>query len=336
VVRKVECVNWLLVGAGDIARKRVAPALRDAANSELAAICDVREDVARELANDLSVDEVFADFDAALANSSADAVYVATPVGLHTELAVRALEAGKHVLVEKPLGLSGADCERAVDAAEVTDRVAGCAYFRRLSPRYIHAKEMLERGEFGQVVAVRMTYFTWFNPEPDDPKYWRVIRSKSGGGILSDMGTHMFDVLIGLFGMPVSVFAKCDNLVHQWDVEDTGTMVMELANGAHVSASFNWNSKTWRHEFEVVGTEAKIDWLPYDAGPVVKTVGRDIQNVDLPNPENVHLPLVEDFVRALQENRAPCCPLAEAAKTNRLLDAVYQSAEKNTLVECGG
>lgn len=326
-------VRWLLVGAGDIAHKRVAPALVRARDSEMVVICDVRKEQAQSLAHDVGATEVFEDFEEALVHSSADAVYLAIPVWLHVDYAVRALEAGKHVLVEKPLGLNGDECARAISAAERSGMRAGCSYFRRLFPAYQQAQEMIENGEFGPIVLVRMTYFSWFNPAPDDPKYWRVLRAKSGGGPLSDMGTHMFDVLIGLLGMPVSVVARCENLVHHWDVEDSASLIMTLQNGAQVTASFNWNSKTWRHEFEIVGTEAKVYWHPYDSGQVVKTVGRQVETLDLTPAENVHLPLVEDFVQAVLEDRPPVCPLSEAAKTNVLLDAIYRSAAEHREVE---
>ena len=322
-------LRWLLIGAGDIARKRVAAALAGAVDSEIAAVCDVRAENAQSLASEYGVAEVFSDVDEALEKASADAVYAATPVEFHVPLAVRALESGRHVLVEKPLGVNGDDCARAVAAAEKSDRVAGCSYFRRKFPAYIQAQEMIEKGEFGQVVLVRMVYFSWFAPTPDDPKYWRVIRAKSGGGPISDMGTHMFDVMIGLLGMPSSVYAKCENLVHRWDVEDSASIIMKLPDGAQVTASFNWNSETWRHEFEIVGTKAKIYWHSYDSGEVVKTVGRQIDILDLAPAENVHLPIVEDFVQAVKEGRQPACPLAEAAKTNALVDAIYKSAAEN-------
>ncbi|MBI2843199.1 MAG: Gfo/Idh/MocA family oxidoreductase [Armatimonadetes bacterium] len=322
-------IRWLLVGAGDISQKRVAPALASASGSEITAICDPRTEQAKALAADCGVQQCYADFDQALEASGADAVYVATPVWLHTEHAVKALGAGKHVIVEKPLGLSEADSLRAVDAAQRSGKKAACAYYRRFYPRYHYTKEMLTNGEFGQVVSVRMTYSSWMNPAPVDPKHWRVVRAKSGGGPLSDMGTHMFDLLIALFGMPRSVYARCENITSDWDVEDSAAVVMRLSNNALVTASFNWNSKTWRHEFEIIGTEAKIDWLPYDSGPVVKTMGRTTESVDLPNADNVHLPVVEDFVQAVIADRQPVCPLSEAAKTNALLDAIYWSANEN-------
>ncbi len=326
-------LKWMLVGAGDIARKRVAAAIRDAADSELVGVCDAVEANAQSLAGEYGLSQVYDDIDRALATTSADSVYVATPVGLHVDHAVKVLESGRHVLVEKPLGVTGTDCARAVSAAQQTGKKAGCAYFRRLFPAYQQAKEMLAAGEFGQVVLLRMVFFSWFSPEPEDPKYWRVIRARSGGGPISDMGTHMFDLMIGMFGVPTQVYANCGNLVNDWDVEDSSSILMTLKNGAHVTASFNWNSRTWRHEFEIVGTEAKVYWEPYDVGRVVKTVGRQIDTLELVPAENVHLPIVEDFVEAVRTGRQPACPLAEAAKTNQLLDAIYLSSAEDRPVD---
>ncbi len=328
-------VRWLLVGAGDIARKRVAAALAGAVNSELVAVCDMVQENARALASEYDLSEVYADLDEALAKTSADAVYVATPVWLHVPHAVQALEADKHVLVEKPLGVTGEECASAIEAAERSDRLAGCSYFRRLFPAYLQAREMIRNGEFGQVLLVRIVYFSWFSPADDDPKRWRVFRERSGGGPISDMGTHMFDVMIGLLGMPVSVYARCENLVQKWDVEDCASIVMKLDNGALVTASFSWSSQTWRHEFEIVGSEAKVYWHPYDSGEVVKTVGRQVDTLDLTPDDNVHGPVVQDFVDAVRDGRQPVCPLGEAAKTNALLDAIYRSAAEHREVVLG-
>ncbi len=322
----MDTVRWLLVGAGDIARKRVGQALARAEGSTLAAICDVQEPAARETARAWGAGAAYTDLDKALAQADVDAVYVATPVWLHAAQAVAALEQGRHVLVEKPLGRDAQEARSVVAAAAAAGRAAGCAYFRRFLPRYAMARDMLAGGAFGRVMQVRMTYVSWFDPAPDDPKRWRVEAPKSGGGVLSDMGSHMFDLLVGLFGLPETVFARCDTLAHDWRVEDTASMIMTLPGGAHVTASFGWHSRTWRHELEIVGTEAKLLWLPCDTGPVTRTVGRDVASIDLPAVENVHLPLVQEFVDALRASRAPACSAGEALKANLVLDAVYRSA----------
>jgi predicted dehydrogenase len=237
------------------------------------------------------------------------------------------MRAGRHVMVEKPLGLSADDAARAVAAASASKVVAGCAYYRRCTPRYLHALDVLRRGELGRVVAVSMCYRTWYDPEPTDPKYWRTQRGRAGGGVLADMGCHMFDVLIGLLGMPRSVFAKSRTLTHRYEVEDSAAMVMEMPDGAPVTADFHWNSRSWANELEIIGTEGALKWSPFDAGMVIQTRGRERCEHDLPHAPNVHEPLVADFVRAIRCGDPPAVTLSEALKTNVLLDAVYRSAQ---------
>ncbi len=323
----MEPIAWLLVGTGDIAQKRVASALASASGSRLVAVCDRVEEPARKLAAQYNVGRVYTGFKEALTESGANAVYIATPVEAHVPQAIAALAAGKHVLVEKPLGLNARECSRVVALAKESGLVAGCSYFRRCYPCYRYTQDLLKSGELGKVVHVRMTYHSWASLSSDDPKYWRMVKAKSGGGPLSDMGSHMLDVLIGLLGMPRVVYGKTSTLVQPCEVEDSAAFILELENGAEAVGSIHWNSKTWSHEFEIVGSEARVKWSPYDSGKVFKTVGRETVELDLPKADNVHLPLVEDFVAAIREGREPVVTLAEAAKTNVVLDAIYASAQ---------
>lgn len=324
----MQSIGWLLVGAGDIAHKRVIPAIEGEPRSVLAAVCDNAAGRAEEVAQPRGI-RAHTDYGEALEDSSVNAVYICTPVGLHVPQAAAALRAGKHVLVEKPAALNFPEAQELVAAAQRSDRKCGVAYFRRFYPKYAMAQEMLRSGAFGKVVLVRMAYFSWFNPAPGDPKHWRVVPEKSGGGPISDMGAHMFDVLVGLLGMPETVYAKAETLVQPYAVEDASVAILKMSGGAQALASFHWNSKTWSHEFEIVGTEAKVKWHPYDSDSVVKTVGRDISEVATPNAKNVHVPLVEDFVSAVLENRDPAVTASEAAKTNAVMDALYLSAREN-------
>jgi len=324
----LEKLRWLLVGTGDIANKRVAPAIKSEPRSELYAVMDISKERADEFVKHHPA-KVYTDFEKAISDETVDAVYIATPVFLHNEQSIKALRAGKNVLCEKPLALNVEEANEIVKVAADTDKKFGVSYFRRFYPRYRMAQEMLKKGEFGQIILVRMTYFSWFNPSRDDPKYWRVIPEKSGGGPISDMGTHMIDVLVGLFDIPKSIYAKVDTLTHSYKVEDSSSIIMKLKNSAHVVATFNWNSKTWSHEFEIVGTEAKVKWHPYDGPKILKTVGRQISEIDMPNYSNVHYPLIEDFVSSIFKGREPLVTAEEPLKTTRVVDAIYESANKN-------
>jgi len=319
-------LDWLLVGTGDIVRKRVAGALATTPGSRIVGVVGGIER-AKAIAGEHGA-KAYASLDEALRDTAAPAAYVATPVYRHRDEALKCLAAGKHVLIEKPLGLNVDDASSIAAAAKAAAKgiVAGCAYYRRCYPRFTLAKQLLDSGTLGKLVLIRMSYHGWFNPTRDDPKFWRVVKANSGGGPLADMACHMIDVLIGLAGMPTKVFAHAETLVHGYEVEDSSAVTMTLAGGAHVIASFGWNTKTFLHDMEIVGSEGKLAWLPYDTGKVVQTIGRDVKELDLPNAANVHGPLVADFMNAVGSGGTPVSPLGEALKTNQVLDAIYSSA----------
>lgn len=316
-------LTWLVVGAGDVAQKRVAPAIVDSEQNRLMGICSRSLERARQFAAKFGGAAVYTDLEEALANCPAEAVYLATPVYLHSGQAVKVLASGRHVLVEKPLGISAEDASLAVSAAQNADRQAACAYYRRLSPRFLHAKQMLRTGEFGRVLYVRMAYSSWFVPRPGEAKYWRVVRDQSGGGPLMDMGSHMLDLLIGLFGRARVVAARTANRLHTYQVEDSASVLLELDGDIPAFMTCNWCSRNWAHEFEIVGTEARLKWDPLDTGLVLKTAGGRTEPLDFPAQPNVHAPLLEDFALAVRTGRSPAVPLAEAYKANALLDAIY-------------
>ncbi len=317
-------LRWLCVGTGDLVRKRSAAALAQAPGGRLVAVCGGL-DRAKEIAQPHGA-QAFADLTTALQQSGANAVYIGTPVHRHLDESLQAIAAGLHVLVEKPLALHGAQANQIAAAAQQRGVVAACAYYRRLFPRYQMLRQMLEHKELGRIVQVRTVNAAWFSPAPEDVKYWRVQKDRSGGGPLADVGTHMLDLMIGLFGQARSVYAHCDTLVQSYDVEDSASILMTLSNGAHASAHFGWNTRTWCHEFEVVGSEARVLWRPADTGDLVITRGRDITTLPCPNHDNVHLPLVADFNQAVLNGGTPACAASDAVRTSRLLDAIYRSA----------
>jgi predicted dehydrogenase len=193
--------------------------------------------------------------------------------------------------------------------------------------------EILRSGRLGQIVFVRAIWDTWYDPEPDDPKYWIVIKEKSGGGPLVGLGCHMLDLLIGMFDLPLSVRGLCETLTRQWDVEDTASAIGKLRNGAHLEVGFTWSSETKKQELEICGTRGRLLWSRADNGPVVLTLSQKRIERLMPNAENAHLPLVEDFVEAVLEGRPPVCSLQEAAKTNLLIDAIYASSAEHREVK---
>ena len=318
-------VTWLLIGAGDIASRRVGPALVEADNSELVAICDLSRERATALAEQLGVATVYTDPAVALAESEAEAVYVATPQTTHIELSLAVLAAGKHLLCEKPLGLNGAECLRLLDAARHSDRVSSCSNYRRLSEQVKLTEAMLARGEIGELTGGGAIYSTPFYNPARAP-----IRQALGLSRIKELGYYLIDIAHNFLGMPSEVIAQ-GSILHPEvmnDVEEIATVVLKFAGGAMFTILFNCTSPGTRHELELFGTEGRIywpAWPPHGNGPVLKLTEAGTQEFPAHTDENWHLPMVEDYVQALLTGRPPVCALESAVKTEVITDVIFRS-----------
>jgi len=324
-------VKWLLAGAGDIATRRVGPALVEAANSELIAICDIKKEKAVNLADRLGVKTVFADYPQALAESGADAVYIATPQTAHVEMSLKALDAGKHFLCEKPLGLNGAECLRLLEAARKSGRITSCSNYRRLSEQYKLTDAMLKRREIGNLVGGWAVYSTPFYNPGNAP-----MSKALGMSRIKELGFYQIDIAHNFFGMPSSVMAQASIIAKSVmnDVEDTATVVLRFPGGEMFTLIFNCRSPGTRHELELFGSQGRIywpEWPPHANGPVHKITRSGTEKCEAHTAQNWHLPMVEDYVDAVLKGRPPVCTLESAVKTEIITDAIFRSIESGKL-----
>ena len=319
-------LRWGLAGYGDLAGKRVAPALQNAAGSTLAGIWGRDPGKCAAFARKHGIPQAHASFDALLA-SPIDAVYVCTPPVSHAQYAIAALNAGKHVLVEKPMAASVPECERMLEAAHGNGLALGVAYYRRAFAKLQHVRRLLDEGAIGTITWINVASHGWFDPSPDDPKRWRVERSLSGGaGALADIGVHRLDLLDFWLGPASVVAARFQRLVHSYDVEDGCSALLELSRGIPAHLHFSWNTKTWMDRLEIAGAGGKIVLDPLDGDKLVVLRGTEREELTFPPPANAHLPCVQDFVDAVAEGRAPLCGGAVGLRANRLLQAIIDGA----------
>jgi predicted dehydrogenase len=323
----MESVKWLLVGAGDIAFRRVGAALKTAEHSDVVAICDLNEARARNLAERLNVKTVYTDYDRALEHSGADAVYVATPQNTHIELSSKALNAGKHLLCEKPLGLNGSECIRLLEISRKSNIVASCSNYRRLSEQYKLTESMLKKGEIGKFLGGwGIDSEPFFNPG----KY--PVRKALGMSRIKELGFYMIDIVQNFFGMPSEVLTRASifNKDVMNDVEELAVVLLQFPGGAIFTIIFNSGSPGTRNEMEFFGSIGRIywqEWPPHGNGPVIKITAEGTEKREVHTDENFHRPMIADFVKAVIENRQPVCTLESAVKTEIITDAIFRSME---------
>ncbi len=323
-------VRWAIVGVGDIVRKRAGAAILEQPDSTLHACVEVDPEGKKAEIAALRPQCVYSRIDQMAVDGEIDAVYIATPVHLHAEHAIAAMRAGKDVLVEKPMALDPSEAERMCRVAEETGRRLAVAYFRRFSPRFELVKQMLTERRLGRISLIRIAVHSWYAGMPGG---WRERAAFAGGGVLSDIGVHKFDLLAWWFGLPRRVVADLGTLVHDYEVEDSATAILSYGDGMQVSASFHWTSKTWTDEIHIIGSEARLTLHPTDGQDVLFTVGRDTQRLEVSNPANLHSPLIDDFARSIIEDRSPRFNGYDGAGAGRIMDAVFRSAKEDAWIE---
>ncbi len=288
-------LSWLVVGVGDITRKRVLPAILAEPRSRLAGI--VTRDPAK--AEPYGV-KSWSDLDTALEESDATAVYIATPVFLHAPQTIAALRAGRHVLCEKPMALNYAEALAMQRESEDTRRTLGIAYYRRMYPKVDRARELIEAGVIGRPVFAEATSHDWFNPLGTS-RAWLADPEQSGGGPLRDTGSHRIDLMNYLFGKPINAIGHMTTLVQPLEVEDNATVMIEYECGVRGVVDVRWHSRVVRDEFRVRGTGGEIDLSPLNGPELVHPGG--VERIAAPG--NLHYPCVEDFVNAIVRGILP-------------------------------
>lgn len=296
-------VRWGLIGCGDISRKRVAPALRDSSLCELVAVSRAKAELAASFAREFGARRWYADWREMPADNEIDAIYVATPVHLHAEQTIAAAEAGKHVLCEKPMALNVADCDRMIAACSANDVKLGVAYYRHFYPVVRRIKELLESGELGVPVVVQVNAFEWFDPSESDPRSWLLRRELSGGGPMFDFGCHRIEVLLDLFGPVAEVKSILANTLFERKVEDVGTAAFRFECGTSGVLTVAHSAREPQDTFDLFCSRGSIH-IPVLNEGTMRILNSDGERTEIhPNALNIHQPLIDDFARAILDNR---------------------------------
>ncbi|MDD9267744.1 Gfo/Idh/MocA family protein [Paenibacillus sp. GCM10023248] len=329
-------VRFAVIGAGVIAPSH-AKAIAGNSEAELVAVADVEPDKANKLAEDFSIPYVYRDYQELLKRDDIDAITVAVPSGYHAEVVIAAAEAGKHVLVEKPLDITADSMTRMISACRQADVKLGCVFQRRVTEASIVAKQAIESGKLGKLVLGDAYQKSYRSPQYYKSAGWRGTWAIDGGGALMNQGVHGIDLIQWLMGDVHSVFAYSSALVREIEVEDTAVAVVKYKSGAfgviQGTTSVYPGQET---RFELHGEKGTIifddsgfkQWKFADheeAMPqVVPRVGASSDPAQIAN--DGHFILVDDLIQAIRENRDPLVSGEEGRKAVDLILAIYESA----------
>ncbi len=291
------------------------------------ACADLDEPTARSFAEEYGGDW-FTDHEEMVREADLDAVTIATPSGTHADIAIDCLEAGAHVLCEKPLDVYIDRVDAMIETADREDRILAGIFQRRADPEYQRAREAIQAGEVGDPV-LGDVHIKWFRT---DEYYgrgdWRGTRALDGG-CLMNQGIHSIDLLQWLMGGVESVYAITDTVAHDMEMEDVAAAVLTFENGAHGTIEATTATPEGRSQLSVDGTEGS-----YVAGEYLRTIDEDVDIASIPDPPDApRAGQIDDFLEAIVEGREPMVPGRAARDAVEVVLACYASANLERRVE---
>lgn len=252
-------IKWGILGTAWIATDFVIPAMLKSNYCEIKAIASRTEKKAKDTAKRFKISKYYASYQGLLDDTSIDAVYIPLPNHLHVEWAIKALRAGKHVLVEKPMAMSSVEARILLDEAKKHPKLKIMeAFMYKHHPQWIKAREMIKKGEIGKLKAIQSS-FSFFD---DDPK--SIINQKElGGGSLMDIGCYPISISRFLFDAePKSVSATIEyDAKSKVDILSSG--ILEFENG--ICTFFSAIQLMENQYVKVFGTEGYIEFnMPFN------------------------------------------------------------------------
>ena len=339
-------LNWGVIGAGGIARKRTIPGIMMAENAKLTAIMDVNESVLAEMTAEYNV-KGYKTVEELLADPNVDVVYIASPVFAHLEQVKLAAAAGKHILLEKPLGRSTEECEEMIRICQEAGVKGGTAFMMRFHTYHQQIKQLIEDGVLGNIVSARAQQIFWY---PDLPNCWRQQKALSGGGALMDVGVHNIDVIEYITGSRTKrVTGFTDTRTFSYDVDDCCQLLIQLENGAvaYIDGAFNMHGTPGLNGgpagmlLEVYGTKGSIVAQgtvgQVEAGTIsAYAIGAEGKREELkfdPDFSSMYKKEVEAFGEAVLNDTVPPVSFEDGLWIQKVAEAAYLAQEEARVVE---
>lgn len=335
MVPETPIIKWGILGAGDIADRVMAPAMRAAPHAELVAIMRRDQSAASEFSQKHDVPRVYDTVGAIVADPEINAIYIATPVARHLVDTLAVAGARKHILCEKPMAISSKEGERMRAVCDDAGVRLMICFYQRFNARHRKIKQLLIDGAIGQVTAVRVNFS---GRSPDDPFRWRHDPAQAGGGSYMDNASHSIDLLRFLFGEITEVTAFVDTLAARYEVEDTASSILRLSNGAHAVVTSHWSTgdpdESRNALLEIQGTAGTII-----SAPLHDKFSRGTLTVDMHQESDVyeferstHHEVLEDFAVTIAEGRLPTITASDGIAAMRVVEAVYESSRRGCVV----
>lgn len=253
-------IRWGMIGCGNVTEVKSGPAFNKVSRSQLFGV--MRRDASKleDYATRHAIPYFTTDANALINHPEIDAIYIATPPKFHQEYAIAAMNAGKHVYVEKPMALNVAACLHMKEAARILSAKLVIAHYRRELPLFLYVKKLIQEKAIGKVHTVNIVMHKYAKSKDAYVNDWRVKPEIAGAGFFYDLAPHQLDLVFYFFGKAISFTGSAKNQAGLYEAEDTVDGVIQMENDILVKGSwcFVVEPGVEKDLFEIVGTKGKI------------------------------------------------------------------------------
>ena len=334
-------IRFAVAGTGGIVREFHLPALLQNPRAQLLAAANLHPASLKAIVDAFGVPRSFNDFNQLADDPDIDAVIIGLPNYLNAPVTIRMLNAGKHVLCEKPMARTTEEAEGMVRAADDSGRILMIGHVWRSSVEMRWLRDIVSSGKLGAIFKCKAHAIPQFWGPPEES--WRVKSKLSGGGAFADVGIHAVDSLAFLFNDEIratKVFAMNGNFFKQLEVEDTANVLIEYQNGMT-----GWIETGWYHNFansphgaiEVFGTAGYARLFPTELHSQVE--GRWSQHQPFGPMNKPHIDMtmyatqIDEFIDCVLTGRVPLCSGRCGLENIRIMEAVYKSAAEGRAIQ---
>lgn len=319
-------INLGIIGLGGVTSYLHIPQALKSNKFNVIAAADVVTE--NPIAKRFQIQNYYTDYKELLKNSDVEAVLVSSPHHLHEEHIVAAFNAGKHVIIEKPISRNLREAQNIKKAWEQSGKVGMVAFCQRFYPKHAHVKALLDENKLGKPLSARIDHYQNFNPMENS--WWR-SEEKVGGGAVIGSGVHRLDLLRWFFGEAVSVYAKAVKMPRRLEAEACVHAVIEFHSGVIANFSINWAAYKYacNENFSLAAEDGSIFIGAADKICLKEVDGGALNDMTHPTCQSMY----EHFAECIENNKNPNPSIVEGYKSLQLVRAIYQSVETGCIVD---
>ena len=327
----MEKTRIAVIGLGSVAQLVHLPNLVKIKNAEITAVVEVNKNRLHSVADKYDVKKRFTDYKELLNNIDADAVIIATPTHLHKQMAIDCLNAGKDVLVEKPLARNSSEGIEVIECAKKNNRKLMVGMNLRYRPDSMLIRSLIDAGEIGKPFYIKCG---WIRKQSSSEK-WFTKREEAGGGVILDLGVNLVDLALWLADYPKAISISTKNYFHNSrNLEDTSLSFIRCEN-LTISLEASWSMAEEKDIFytNVYGTKGSIGANPFKLIKVMADEHMDLGSTFVDSPTEAfkksYLNELKSFIGAIRGLNPVFSSGEEALQLLQIAEAMYKSAEKD-------